>query len=319
MTDRLDVPVPGGSLAAFRLGSRDPDAPVVLAIHGITSNSRSWLAAGDAVGDGVALVAVDLRGRARSNRLGPPYGIDAHVRDMRAVLDHLGLEHAVVTGHSLGAYIASSLAQAHPDRIRRLVLVDGGLTIPGSQDVDPQEFMQAALGPALARLKLTFPDRETYRAWWREHPAFAGSDVDPDQLDEYADFDLVGEPPELRSSVVDPEVVRVDGTELLTLTDAHALVTPAVLLCAPRGMVDDNHPMQPLALVQQWAAENPDRRRAIEVPDVNHYTILLGRHGAAAVAGEILRATAAPEAAPPRPSLRTASGDRPRSGPGRSR
>jgi pimeloyl-ACP methyl ester carboxylesterase len=301
MTERLDVPVQGGSLAAFRLGSRDPEAPVVLAIHGITSSSRSWLAAGEAVGDAVSLVAVDLRGRARSNQLGQPYGIDAHVRDMRAVLDHLGLDRAVVTGHSLGAYIASRLAEAEPDRIRRLVLVDGGLTIPGSQDVDPQTFMQAFLGPTLARLKMTFPDREAYRAWWREHPAFAGSDVNPDQLDEYADFDLVGQPPQLRSSV-DPEVVRVDGTDLLTLTDAHALVTPAVLLCAPRGMVNDDNPMQPLSLVQHWAAQDPDRRRAIEVPDVNHYTILLGRHGAAAVADEILRATAAREAAPARPS-----------------
>ena len=79
----------------------------------------------------------------------------------------------------------------------------------------------------------------------------------------------------------------MDGTELLKLTDAHALITPAVLLCAPRGMVNDDHPMQPLALVRQWAAEDLDRRTAIEVPDVNRYTILLGRHGAAAVAGEV--------------------------------
>jgi hypothetical protein len=45
--------------------------------------------------------------------------------------------------------------------------------------------------------------------------------------------------------------------------------------------------MQPLALVRQWAAGDPDRRRAVEVPDVNHFTIVLGRHGAEAVAGEI--------------------------------
>ena len=301
VTDRVEVPVVGGDLAAFRLGSRDPEAPVVLAIHGITSSSRSWLAAGDAVGDSVCLVAVDLRGRARSSELGQPYGIDAHVRDMVAVLDHLGLERAVVAGHPLGAYIAASLAQAHPDRIRSLVLVDGGLTIPGSQDVDPDEFMAAFLGPTLARLKMSFPDREAYRAWWREHPAFAGSDVDPAQLNEYADFDLVGRPPELRSSV-NPEVVRVDGTDLFTVTDAHALSAPAVLLCAPRGMVDDDNPMQPFALVQQWAAGDPDRRRAIQVPDCNHYTILLGRHGADAVAGELITATAAPAAAPARPS-----------------
>ena len=50
---------------------------------------------------------------------------------MIAVLDALGLERALVVGHSLGAYIASALAAAHPDRVAGLVLVDGGLPIPG--------------------------------------------------------------------------------------------------------------------------------------------------------------------------------------------
>ena len=48
----------------------------------------------------------------------------------------------MIAGHSLGAYIAARLATLHPDRVESLVLVDGGLTIPGSADVDPEEFMR---------------------------------------------------------------------------------------------------------------------------------------------------------------------------------
>jgi hypothetical protein len=55
-------------------------------------------------------------------------------------------------------------------------------------------------------------------------------------------------------------------------------------------MTDDPNPMQPLELVQAWAAADPERRRALQVPDVNHYTIVLGRRGAEAVAAEVLRA-----------------------------
>ena len=82
----------------------------------------------------------------------------------------------------------------------------------------------------------------------------------------------------MRSSV-NPEVVRDDGVDLFKVTDAAALSVPATFLCAPRGMVDDPNPMQPLSIVQAWAAQDPERRRAIEVPDVNHYTIAWGHAG----------------------------------------
>jgi pimeloyl-ACP methyl ester carboxylesterase len=292
--ERIDVAVAGGPLATFRLGNRT-DAPAVIAIHGITSTSRTWLAIARALGDRASLIALDLRGRGRSNALGPPFGIDAHVRDVIAVLDRFDLPRAVIAGHSLGAYIAARLATLHPDRVDGLVLVDGGLTIPDSKGVDPEKFMQAFLGPTLARLRMSFADNAAYRAWWAEHPAVVHADIDAADLSEYAAHDLVGEAPEMRSSV-NPDVVRDDGVDLFEVSDATALAVPAVLLCAPRGMVDDPKPMQPLSLVESWAAQDPGRRRAIEVPDVNHYTIAWGAHGAAMVADEIARAVSAPGA-----------------------
>ena len=258
----------------------------MLAIHGITSTSRTWLATARALGDRAALIAIDLRGRGRSNELPPPFGLDAHVRDVVAVLDRLELNRAVIAGHSLGAYIAARLGTTHPDRVRCLVLVDGGLTVPGSQDADPNQFLQDFLGPSLARLQLTFPDLAAYRAWWSQHPAFASDEIAPRDLDEYAAHDLVGDPPRMRSSV-NPQVVRDDGLDLFGSPDAPRLTVPAVLLCAPRGMVDNPDPMQPLADVRDWAAADPGRRGAIQVPDVNHFTIALGSRGAEAVASAI--------------------------------
>jgi lipase len=291
VSDRLDVAVDGGPLATYRLGATpDTGAPLVLAVHGITSTSRTWLATGRALGDRAALVAVDLRGRGRSAGLPPVVGLDAHVRDMVAVLDAVGLDRAVVVGHSLGAYIAARLATSHPERVARLVLVDGGLTIPESQAApDPEQFVADFLGPTFDRLAMTFPDVAAYQAWWAEHPAVVGSDVDRADLDAYAAYDLVGEPPELRSGI-SAQVVRDDGLELFGEPDAARLTAPSVFLCAPRGMVGDPHPMQPLADVQAWAAADPERRQAIEVPNTNHYTIAWGARGAAAVADQIARA-----------------------------
>lgn len=290
MSGRLDVAVHDGKLATYRLGAApDAGAPLVLAIHGITSTSRTWLATARALGDRATLVAVDLRGRGRSVELPPVVGLDAHVHDMVAVLDAVGLERAVVVGHSLGAYIAARLAVAHPERVARLVLVDGGLTIPASVGAEPAQFVQDFLGPTFERLEMTFPDVASYQAWWAQHPAVTGADVDRADLDAYAAYDLVGEPPQLRSGIT-PQVVRDDGLDLFGEPDAPRLTVPSVFLCALRGMVDDPHPMQPLADVQAWAAADSQRRRAIEVADTNHYTIAWGARGAAAVAAEIVSA-----------------------------
>jgi lipase len=288
----LTIDAAGGPLAAFRLGSPDAEAPPVIAVHGITGTSRAWLPVARALGGRAAVFALDLRGRGASNALPPPYGTAVHVSDLLAMLDHLGIERAVLAGHSLGAYIVARLAAGHADRVRGVVLVDGGLTIPGSEGVDPQEFANAFLGPALARLQLTFASTQEYCAWWRRHPAFSGDDIADEDLVAYATHDLDGEPPQLHPSASVP-AVRADASELATLgLPAHRLTVEARLLCAPRGLLNDPAPMQPLELARAWAAEDPDRREAILVPDVNHYTITLGARGAAAVADTIADVTA---------------------------
>lgn len=301
MAEPLAVPVAGGSLAAYRFAG-EPGAPTVLAIHGITANSHSWVPTARALQGRVTLTAVDLRGRGRSNELPEPFGIAAHVQDMVAVLDALDLERAVVVGHSLGAYIAAALATAHPERVSGLVLVDGGLPVPGSRGVDPEPFISAFLGPALARLELTFTDRAAYRAWWAQHPAVSGSDIELADLAAYADHDLIGRQGAMRSAV-NPACIRPDGRGVLEAVDADRLQLPAVLLCAPRGLLGEPNPMQPLELVQRWAAADPERRRGLQIGDTNHYSIVLGRRGAAAVATEIVGALTGQRAPGTRQSL----------------
>jgi pimeloyl-ACP methyl ester carboxylesterase len=285
--EEVAVEVDGGTLAAFRFGDAPVSAPIVLAVHGITANSRAWLPVARALEARAVLVAPDLRGRASSSGMAGPYGIAAHVADVLAVADQLGLRRGTFVGHSLGAYILARLAVDHPERVDRLVLVDGGLPIPRNEAVDPQEFADAFLGPAIARLKLRFPTREAYHQWWREHPAIAAGDIADGDLISYADHDLLGAPPELRSSVRE-ESVRADVEELADLGDAaYQLAVPTTLLCAPRGLLDDPQPMQPLELARAWIAEVPSDRAAALVEDVNHYTIILGSRGAAAVADAI--------------------------------
>jgi pimeloyl-ACP methyl ester carboxylesterase len=295
VTARVDVPVAGGTLAVFELG--DGGEPV-LAVHGITASSHSWLAVARALAGRATLLAPDLRGRGESGHLPAPYGMAAYARDMLAVLDYIGLESAVLVGHSLGAYAVARFAADHPERVRAAVLVDGGLTLPGIENVDPEAFLTAFLGPALARLELTFGTPEAYVEWWRGHPAFSGADVADADLVAYANHDLTGDPPELRSAVA-KEAVRTDAGEMFEMgKPAHRLAVPVEMLRAPRGLQNQPEPMIPASLASDWASGDRERRRVSEVRNVNHYTIVMGAAGADAVAQSIVRALQSPAADP---------------------
>ena len=294
LIDRLRAPVSGGELTAFRFGGPDAELPAVLAVHGITGTSHAWLAVARELSGHASLIAPDLRGRGAGNQLPPPYGIAAHVADLVALLDHLEIDRLpLLVGHSLGAYICARLAADHSERVASLLLVDGGLALPGIEDVDPQEFLDAFLGFAIARLRMTFASREAYRDWWRAHPAFQAGDVLDADLAAYADYDLVGEPPQMHSSV-NETAIRGDAEDLFEVgAAAHRLEVDTLLMCAPRGLLDEPNPMQPLALCESWAAESPGRRRVVQVPDVNHYTIVMGAGGAGAVRDAVLAAVGA--------------------------
>ncbi|MGA8118139.1 MAG: alpha/beta hydrolase [Actinocatenispora sp.] len=274
---RIQVRVAGGTLTGAIWGD---DGPVVLAVHGVTSSHLAWAAVARKL-TGVRLVAVDLRGRGDSGALPGPYGMAQHAADCVAVLDALGVAGPVpVTGHSMGGFVAVVLADEHPDRVSRLVLVDGGPPLPAPPG-DPMEALAASIGPAADRLRRRFADRAQYRDFWRAHPALYNWTPD---LESYVDYDLTGEEPELRSKV-SLDAVREDSVDLLTGDTLPAawrrLRHDALLLRAERGMLDEEIPMYPD--VDALTATLPVRT----VPGTNHYTILLGDPGAVAVASAL--------------------------------
>lgn len=289
MSERFDVPVAGGSIAVYRFG--EPAERSIVAVHGITANSQTWRLLAQTLAPAASVLAVDLRGRGQSVGLPGPYGLDAHADDLLAVLDHFGLERPLLVGHSLGGYIVVRFAVEHPERVASLVLVDGGLSQPLPLDADRGAIIDAVLSSVLARLRLTFESLDAYRDWWRGHPAFADGQIADEVLTPYAAHDLVGNPPSLRPGVTEA-AVRADAEDVLEIgMMADRLSVPTTLLRAPRGLVNEDNPVQPAELAAEWVQRAPDQRRVIDVADVNHYTLVMGV-GVGAVAGAI-RASAA--------------------------
>jgi pimeloyl-ACP methyl ester carboxylesterase len=282
----FDVDVRGGTLRVGEWNGDDPSRPVVVAAHGITASHLAWAALADAMPE-VCIVAPDLRGRGRSNALPGPFGMAQHADDLAAVSRALELDPVLVIGHSMGAFVALVTAHRHPDLFRGPFLIDGGLPLALPQGVDTKELLTTSLGPAAKRLSMTFADRAAYLEFWRGHPAFVGHW--DDRLVDYLAYDLVGTEPELRPAA-SFEAVAADSAGLYGGTDVEsalaALDHPISLLVAPRGLMDETPGLYTIETISHWRTKLPFVE-TVEVPDVNHYTIVMSPAGAATVADAV--------------------------------
>jgi pimeloyl-ACP methyl ester carboxylesterase len=99
-------------------------APAALLLHGIGNYGRYWDLFADNVAGRLRLIAPDARGHGESGRPADGYAPADFAADALAVLDQLGIDRAVVVGHSMGGLHSINLAARHPERVRALVIVD---------------------------------------------------------------------------------------------------------------------------------------------------------------------------------------------------
>lgn len=269
------APVSGGEVHGTFWNQGASGIPI-LGLHGITANHRSFRGVAERLNR--PFLAIDQRGRGASRDLPGPYALTQLADDAAAALDAAGVERAIAAGHSMGGFVATRLAERHPDRVLGLVLIDGGLPLrppPPEVTITPE----VALGPSVARLRLTFDSAEAYRGYWVDHPALGP--YWNDLIEEYIDYDLReidgALRPSTRHEAMETNFFELDGragyTEAVVSLEQRAL--PRVLLTSPRGLMDEVPPLYDAAWVREWDERLPELA-ITEVGGTNHYTILLG-------------------------------------------
>jgi non-heme chloroperoxidase len=96
--------------------------PMVL-LHGYSDSSRSFELLLPHLPDSVHAYALTQRGHGGADKPVRGYGPDHFAADVAAFLDAVGVETAVIVGHSGGSYAAQRFALDHPDRTLGLVLI----------------------------------------------------------------------------------------------------------------------------------------------------------------------------------------------------
>jgi pimeloyl-ACP methyl ester carboxylesterase len=127
------------------------DAPPVIALHGWLDNANTFARVLPRL-QGLRVLALDLAGHGLSGHraAGSLYPHWEYARDVLQVAVQLGWERFSLLGHSMGAIIAGQMAAALPERVERLVLVEG-LVPPDGPPTDPAERLGQALREQLSQ------------------------------------------------------------------------------------------------------------------------------------------------------------------------
>jgi pimeloyl-ACP methyl ester carboxylesterase len=107
-------------------------APPLVLLHGGRDHCRSLDVLASALARDFRVIAPDLRGHGDSDwARGSSYSLADHVYDLARLVAHAGLDAIALTGHSMGGMVALTYAGTFPQRVTRLAVLDGIVTLPG--------------------------------------------------------------------------------------------------------------------------------------------------------------------------------------------
>jgi pimeloyl-ACP methyl ester carboxylesterase len=97
--------------------------PPLILLHGLFGSARNWGAVQKALAGDYRVVALDLRNHGASPHA-PGMDYAAQAADVAETMAALGIERAVVLGHSMGGKAAMMLALTRPELVERLIVAD---------------------------------------------------------------------------------------------------------------------------------------------------------------------------------------------------
>jgi haloacetate dehalogenase len=123
--ERLKVETRGAVINAVRCG----DGPPLLLLHGYPQTLAMWHLIAPRLAEHFTVVAADLRGYGASSKPdgGPDhagYSKRAMAEDQVELMRHLGFEEFFLAGHDRGGRVGHRMALDHPQRVKKLAVLD---------------------------------------------------------------------------------------------------------------------------------------------------------------------------------------------------
>ncbi len=106
----------------------DPTGEAIIFLHGWPDSWFSFSRVLPVLPARYHAYALDQRGFGDSERPACCYTVDDFAADVVAFMDAVGIDEATIVGHSFGSFIARRVAETHPERVTRLVLIGSAVT-----------------------------------------------------------------------------------------------------------------------------------------------------------------------------------------------
>ena len=246
----------------------------ILLIHGITANCRCWDVFASILSPTYHVMAMDLKGRGQSDKPPSGYSIDHHLKDINSLLDDLGLEKAVIVGHSLGAFITLVFGAEYPERTDRIILVDGG----GDLSEEQMNNVFEGIRPSLERLAKVFPSADAYLETMKQAPY-----IQPwsPAIETYYRYEIMDTEGGVKTNI-NPLHIQEEAENVRKLEAASfypKLSCKTLILRATDGLFSQDDILLPEDVVERMLREIPNARR-FDVEGVNHYGIIFKPHEA---------------------------------------
>lgn len=102
----------------YRISEKVREGPVLVFIQGLSGSSSAWLKYEEAFEKKYRVLSMDIRGHGKSNKPDgySAYEIEKIADDIKALIEHLGIQSFIPISHSFGTLIAVSLLREHPER-----------------------------------------------------------------------------------------------------------------------------------------------------------------------------------------------------------
>jgi pimeloyl-ACP methyl ester carboxylesterase len=211
---------------------------------------------------------MDLRGRGRSDKPATGYSIEQHGLDILSLLDNLEVNRPVILGHSLGAFISLAFAARYPDRVERIVLVDGG----GDLSREEMDRVFAGIKPSLDRLGRVFPSAQAYLEAMKQAPY-----IQPWSpfLETYYRWEIEEVPGGVRTNI-DPLHIQEEAANVREMVAASfypKIGCKVLILRATEGLLAHDDILLPEPVVKRMVREIQDAR-SVDIRGTNHYGII---------------------------------------------
>jgi pimeloyl-ACP methyl ester carboxylesterase len=239
----------------------------IIAIHGLTGNSRNMELYAEAFGGEYRFISVDIPGRGDSDDADEDTTFIKHAETINALINDIGSSETILLGHSMGAYI-SALVASQNRLVSKMVLLDGGAKV--------RQRHNDMVKPALGRISKTYDTKDEYIESVKS--LYKNLGIEWNQVIENSANHEVGQYGDYWKNKSDERKIKLDwnSASLFEEKEVYSRIDCPILLIYSNGAIG------PLGTLFLWEEYDDVFRYAKNIKSIitnsNHYSIIFEKY-----------------------------------------